>query len=441
MSEQPAFDRIIEEFELAWRDGPPPLLEHYVDQLQKDQVDDSLLIELVCIDLECRWRRRRRSPDAVLHVEDYLHRIPQLSAMTNATWLLAQEEYRARRQWGDQPDHASFVQRFPNCAAEIREQFTLIDREVAIEQSHSSVRPQADSPLNTLDLINQTVQSATRLQYRDYVLHKRIGAGQMGRVYRATDLRTGNTVAVKYLRKSFLHNKAAVIRFLQEADLAARLRHPRLVNVHGVGATPGGGCFFAMEFLDGPDLATVVNAGPVKIPDAVRWTLDAAQAIEHLNRAGIIHCDLKPANLVLDKLSAVRVTDYGLATTIEQNTRPVVHIAGTAPYMAPEQVSAWWGSIGPPTDVYGLGAVLYSLITGQAPFVGHSAVDILTCVVSGMRAVSAQSLRPEINGDLAAVIDCCLSKNPSERYPTADVFAEALRKTFLSSSLPEHHDR
>jgi serine/threonine-protein kinase len=167
----------------------------------------------------------------------------------------------------------------------------------------------------------------------------------------------------------------------------------------------------------------------VPIADAVRWTIQAADAIGYSSAAGIIHCDLKPANLVLDRQQDVRVTDFGLAMSIDANGRAIDRIAGTAPYMAPEQVSAWWGSIGPHTDVYGLGAVLYTLLTGRAPYKGATLTDVLSRVVSGVQPTAPETIRPSVGPGLAAIVAKCLVKDPSDRYHSAAELTAALKNT------------
>jgi serine/threonine protein kinase len=181
-----------------------------------------------------------------------------------------------------------------------------------------------------------------------------------------------------------------------------------------------------MELLKGPDLASVIEQGPVEISSALKWTVQAAKAIAFANAAGIFHCDLKPGNLVLDSEKNVKVTDFGLATSVNDQTYSLTRIAGTAPFMAPEQVSAWWGQIGPHTDVYGLGAVLFTLLTGRPPYVGSCAVDILSKVVSGEEPPRPELLRPGINATLSRVVAKALSKNSGERFKSAIDFATDL---------------
>src|SRR5262249_40768306 len=154
-------------------------------------------------------------------------------------------------------------------------------------------------------------------------------------------------------------HETATIRFLEEAEFLARLRHPGIVTVHGLGHLPDGGHFLVMDLIEGSDLAREMSTGPVPVVQALRWVSEAADAIEHAHQQGVIHCDLKPSNLLLDRAGHIHVTDFGLGRSLSGDRQSV---GGTAGFMAPEQVDATWGPISPRTDVHGLGAVLYALL-------------------------------------------------------------------------------
>jgi eukaryotic-like serine/threonine-protein kinase len=274
----------------------------------------------------------------------------------------------------------------------------------------------------------QAPDSSSPLSYRDYVLEEMIGAGRFGKVYRARQRSLGRTVAIKYLRKSFQEDRHTVARFIDEARIVAQLQHPGIVPVHGVGQTPAGGYFIAMDFIDGSDLSRRATERSVPVADAVRWTMQACTALGHAHDRGIIHCDLKPANLLLDAHGCVRVTDFGLARSRDTDTQSIDRIEGTCGSMAPEQVSGWWGPIDLRTDVYGLGAVLFHLLTGRPPFQGASLADTLAQVVSGISVPAPVRLRPDISPSLNEVCLRCLSKSPETRYETMRQLGEALEE-------------
>ena len=172
-----------------------------------------------------------------------------------------------------------------------------------------------------------------------------IGAGTMGKVYRARQHGEAGEVAVKFLRKSFLQQPRVVRRFLGEARTVSGLHHPNIVGIRGVGRTPGGAYFLVMELVDGPNLALVGRTRAISEGEAVRWSIQACDALEHAACDGVIHCDLKPANLLLDAAGHLRVADFGLARSLTGDTPWTAEIEGTAPFMAPEQVSRSWGAI------------------------------------------------------------------------------------------------
>jgi serine/threonine protein kinase len=267
------------------------------------------------------------------------------------------------------------------------------------------------------------------LAYSDYRLERLIGAGRVGKVYRARHIPLDRLVAVKHLRKAFLKRADVVERFVTEARLVARLRHPGIVQMHGLGRTPAGGYFFAMDLVDGPDLARVLRSGLPPLADAVRWIAEACTAIEHAHEHGIVHCDLKPGNLLIDSRGRVRVADFGLARSMTEPDANQGRIEGTAPFMAPEQVSSCWGPITPRTDVYGLGAVLYTLLAGRPPWEGARLADVVAQVVSATPAPSLMTIVPQAPSHIAAACERALSKSPAERFESPRQFAAMLAGT------------
>jgi DNA-directed RNA polymerase specialized sigma24 family protein/tRNA A-37 threonylcarbamoyl transferase component Bud32 len=235
------------------------------------------------------------------------------------------------------------------------------------------------------------------IAFADVTLHRQIGQGGMGKVYRATFRGCARPVAVKLLRKPLRRHQTASVRFLEEAAHLSRLRHPGIVAVHGVGRLPDGGHFLVMDLLEGTDLAHQPSATDA---DALRWVAEAADAIEYAHGMGVVHCDLKPSNLLLDGDGHVRVTDFGLARSLE--TGGAAH-GGTQGFMAPEQADIT-RSVSPRTDVYGLGAVLRALLPVRSP-----AVD--------------------------AICQRCLARDPGARYATAAELASALRERLVALSV------
>ncbi len=264
------------------------------------------------------------------------------------------------------------------------------------------------------------------LRYSDFVLKELIGAGGMGKVYRAVQRGTDQPVALKFLRKQFLSRPEAVAAFIQEARTIAGLNHPGIVTVHGLGRTPWGGLFIVMDLMPGGDLSQVTARGPVPVPQAVDWMHQAAEALAHAHARGILHCDLKPGNLLLAGDRSVRVTDFGLAQRLTVNGTLTTGIAGTAAYMSPEQIADCWGPLSFATDVYGAGAVLYHLLTGRPPFTGERSADVLAQIVSHAMPQAPGELNPSVPGAVSDLCLRCLSKRAADRPQTMSELRAAL---------------
>ena len=256
------------------------------------------------------------------------------------------------------------------------------------------------------------------LSDRDFRLQRLIGAGGMGKVYRARDLTAGLDVSVKFLRKPLLDRPEIVRRFVDEAWTVAALHHPNIVATRGLGRTPGGSYFIVMDLVAGPDLARVSDGRAMAWPEVVRWAIDACAALEYAHDRGVVHCDLKPANLLRDASGSIRLTDFGLSRTIAGEATGAGEIAGTAPFMAPEQADRSWGPIDGRTDVYGIGAVLFTLLTGRPPVLGPGRADVVAEVIGGRPIVSVARLRPGLPEALVGACDRCLAKSPGMRFQT-----------------------
>jgi RNA polymerase sigma factor (sigma-70 family) len=235
------------------------------------------------------------------------------------------------------------------------------------------------------------------LAYSDVVLLRQLGQGGMGKVYRASWRGSDVPVAVKLLRKPLREHQTAAAHFRAEATLLARLRHPGIVAVHAIGQLRDGGHFLVMDLVEGSDLARQPRPG---VAEALRWVAEAADAIEYAHRMGVVHCDLKPSNLLLSRDGHVLVSDFGLARSLAGGDAPQ---GGTAGFMAPEQLDPDDGRVSPRTDIYGLGAVLRALLPEQPP-------------------------------ELDALCRRCLAPDPEARYASAAELASALRA--LSAALP-----
>jgi serine/threonine protein kinase len=262
-----------------------------------------------------------------------------------------------------------------------------------------------------------------------YDLLQEIGRGAMGVVYKAWDPRLKRYVALKLMLGGEYATPVEFSRFRSEAQAAAGLSHRNIVPVYQVGAADGLP-YFCMKFVEGTTLAARVSQGPLPPREAAQLVARIARAVEHAHRHGILHRDLKPSNVLIDEDDQPVVTDFGLAKRTHAGgsgaglTQTGV-IVGTPSYMAPEQAVASSAEVGPASDVYSLGAMLYELLTGRPPFQAASAVDVLLLVRSE-EAVRPRLLNPGIDADLELICLKCLEKSPVHRYPTAARLADDL---------------
>ncbi len=257
------------------------------------------------------------------------------------------------------------------------------------------------------------------LPYENYVLQRFVGSGGSGKVFYARHKGCEQPVAIKFLKKAFSSHPEAVEQFVAEALITAKLRHPGIIGIHGIGRTRLGGYFLVLDWVPGGDLNVELSQAIVAINDAIRWVKQAAVAIHAIHEVGIIHCDLKPANLLLDKSRNVIVTDFGLALQKTRLANPSRGLAGTAAFMALEQVIPSVGTIGPQTDVYALGAILYALLTGRPPYSGKHAGDILGQLIAGKPIARPSESRTDVPKALESVCLHCLAREPRNRPASA----------------------
>jgi tRNA A-37 threonylcarbamoyl transferase component Bud32 len=266
-------------------------------------------------------------------------------------------------------------------------------------------------------------------RFGDYELVALIGRGGMGAVYRARQHGLDREVAVKFLAAGPWASDEFIERFRREARAAARMQHPNIVEIFDIGERDGL-YWFSMRLVPGPTLAQRVRErGPLPPRAAAALVRSIAEAIDYAHRLGVLHLDLKPGNILLGGDGEPLVADFGLARRIDEGPLGAQDIAGTPSYMAPEQALASAHPIGPATDIYGLGAILYELLSGHPPFLGGTARSTLEQVVRDEPRPLRQ-LDRRIPADLAAIAAParCLAKDPGQRYPSARALAEDLTR-------------
>ncbi|MBX9625817.1 MAG: serine/threonine protein kinase, partial [Gemmataceae bacterium] len=255
-----------------------------------------------------------------------------------------------------------------------------------------------------------------------------LGRGGMGVVYKARQVALNRLVAVKFLPDGPAASAGRLVRFRQEAEAVARLQHPNIVQVFEVGAAPGG-AFLALEYVDGGTLQQQTAGVPQPPREAARVVETVARAVHHAHEHRIVHRDLKPGNILLTAGGVPKVADFGLARFLDAGVglTQTTEFAGTPAYSAPEQVQNRAAAIGPATDVYALGAVLYELLAGRRPFAAGSVPEVLRAVVE-RDPVPPRRLVRDVPRDLETVALKCLEKEPSKRYASAAELADDLRR-------------
>lgn len=263
----------------------------------------------------------------------------------------------------------------------------------------------------------------------DYELIRELGRGGMGVVFLARQCSLDRLVAVKLMHRAGFASAADRARFQQEAELAANLRHPNIVRIHEVGESAGQ-LYFSMDLIQGPSLAKRQKTAPLDLDEAAGCVAAVARAVEFAHAQQIVHRDLKPGNVLCDgDTGGYLVADFGLAKRLESAEDGLTETGqrlGTPAYMAPEQMRPSLGEIGPHTDVYGLGALLYELLTGNPPFRGEP-FDVQRQILFDPPP-APRTLNSRVPRDLQTIAMKCLEKAPRDRYATAEAVADDLRR-------------
>jgi serine/threonine protein kinase len=330
---------------------------------------------------------------------------------------------------GENPDRDKFLTDHLDIAPELKSFFANQDVfQQAAGKPDQKRTPDANEA--TLAFQERGVPSPNDVirYFGDYELLEEIARGGMGVVFKARQATLNRIVAVKMILAGSFAGREDVERFHTEAEAAAQLDHPGIVPIYEVGQHDGQH-YFSMGFVEGQSLSKKVTEGPLPPKEAAEIVKAVAEAVQYAHDKGIIHRDLKPGNILLDKNGKPKVTDFGLAKLTESGSdlTGTGQVLGTPGYMPPEQAAAQVGAVGPLSDIYSLGAILYCALTGRAPFQAATPIETLL-QVQNQEPVSPRQLNPAIPLDLDTIVLKCLEKSSARRYASAKALAEELSR-------------
>jgi len=324
----------------------------------------------------------------------------------------------------------------PDLAGQLRELFATVSMTDAVAYESTIIQPagsfgrHAGRDLPAPPAAGDSfVPGVTSLPARfgDYELLEELGRGGMGVVYRAVQRSLGRVVAIKMLLRRDLASHADLARFRSEAEAAARLDHPGIVPIFQVGEHDGHP-FYSMRFIEGTTLAKRLQAGPIPPREGAELLARVAEAVQTAHTRGVLHRDLKPSNILIDTAGKPHVSDFGLAKRLEDD-QTMTHtgaIIGTPCYMSPEQAAGSRGDVGPASDIWSLGAILYQVLVHRPPFQGSSPMDTLLAVLE-LDPPLPRSLDRQVDRDLELIALKTLQKPQDLRYATAGDLAADLR--------------
>ncbi|HJZ53784.1 MAG TPA: serine/threonine-protein kinase, partial [Gemmataceae bacterium] len=338
--------------------------------------------------------------------------------------IAALREYRAALDAGRRPDRSEFLARFPEIAGELSACLA------GLEFVHVAAR-EACQFADPLGWDDTREEPTVPVVLGDFRIVREVGRGGMGVVYEAEQVSLGRRVALKVLPSAAALDARQLQRFQNEARAAAHLQHPNIVPVLAVGCEAGVH-YYAMQFVDGQSLAERIAAGPAPgarhFRAAARLLVEAAEALEHAHQCGVVHRDVKPANLLVDGGGRLWVADFGLARVRgDVGLTATGDVMGTLWYMSPEQALANHALLDHRTDIYSLGATAYELLTLRPPF-ADSDREALMRRIALDEPTRPRRVNRDVPRDLETIVLKAMEKNPTDRYPNAQELADDLKR-------------
>jgi serine/threonine protein kinase/formylglycine-generating enzyme required for sulfatase activity len=415
------FISICERYEVAWKSPHRPRIEDYLADVEaRDRLP--LLRELIMLECELRLRAGER-PER----EEYVERFPN-----DASAVLG-----AFRGWGASglPLRAPEPPEIDQSVTSSKGSLTApaprgiptgpLRPPLEAGGCHGGIGPLAGSP---------ALPDADPATIGRYRIDSRLGEGGFGRVFLAWDDELKRTVAIKVPRPNAFSSADGIKLFLDEARMAAQLNHPGIVAVHDIGRQPDGSIYIVLEHVEGRRLSDLIKAGVLSLERMIGLMIRVADAAHHAHKLGLVHRDLKPANILVDSEGNPHITDFGLAVHEDIQRFRSGEVAGTVPYMAPEQVRGETHRLDGRTDVWALGIILYRILAGRRPFSGS--LSELLDEIRYRDPKPPRQINDTIPKELERICLKCLAKRMSDRYNSALDLADDLR-VFLSTVAPE----
>lgn len=408
----------------------------YADELDQSVSRTSVSADVrrldgICRRFEMQWQRRIWP-----QIEDFLAECGEAerSALFRCLMFI---EIDHRRSAGQPLTIDEYKERFPRYIRIVDDVFpaaTSLDTDHASESGASTPidssgqcgLTHAYDAASARRSKTEATESNAHGQFGNYEILGEIARGGMGIVYRARQIDLDRVVALKTILTGQHAGAEEIKRFYVEAKAAAQLSHPNIVEIHEIGEV-GGRHYICMEYVDGKSLAELTRNGLLPAATVAKHVSDVARATHFAHSRGILHRDLKPSNVLIDGSASVRITDFGLAKRIEsvRELTATGQILGTPSYMAPEQ--AYGKELAPTTDIYALGALLYSLLTGRPPFQADNQLDTLI-QVREEEPIPPRRLNSAVPRDLETICMKCLQKRPAQRYESAQHVAEDVER-------------
>ena len=390
-------------------------------------IDAEKLVEILRDDQRQRWGTRQG-----VDVRTYLRWFPVLTQGSEPVFELLYHEWLVREYNGETPDLDDFLKGFPEFAERLRLQLAVhrvLNCDGLEWEDENADDDEADASTSVeIPGSRQTDENIDRLpSLPGYEILDELGRGGMGVVYRAMQLKPRRPVALKMILAGRFASEQMRLRFQNEAESVAALSHPNIVPILELGRHKWIH-YFSMALIEGGTLAERLESFRADSRAAAKMLVEVCSAVSHAHQRGVLHRDLKPSNILLDENGRPYVTDFGLAKR-EQAPGELTQtglVIGSPGYMSPEQAAGDAKKFTTATDVYGLGAIFYALLTGRPPFEGGSAGETLYHL-RNRAPVSPSQLNPKVPAPLEVICLKCLEKDPARRYSSADLLAADLK--------------